>query len=337
VPIAYAIVSFWETSSLGRVDVLSDAVTAARAGLPTSYRVECRPPWGRQYQPVPGAGLHVILEGSCWLIDPTGPPVALGVGDILFLPHGDRHGIADQPGTPLLPMIDGPDQILWQEQRRPTDPHTVRIGPDGVAHNGPVTVMLCGMYRFARERPHPLIRDLPDVVHLPARLGQHHQLRTTIDLLATELGASRPGTRAAVTAILDLLLVHMLRAWYDGSPNIGWGAALTDPVVGAALRAIHDDPSRQWTVEDLGALAGMSRAAFARRFKRLAGQGPLTYLTWWRMTLAARLLRESDAPLAAVGHQIGYGSEFAFANAFKRQYGVSPGRYRDCRQNMMAA
>lgn len=319
------------------VDVLSDAVTAARTGLPTSYRVECRPPWGRQYQPVAGAGFHVILEGSCWLIDPTGPPVALGVGDILLLPRGDRHGMVDQPGTPLLPMTYEPDQAPGQEQRRPTDPHTVRIGPDGVAHNGPGTVILCGMYRFARERPHPLIRDLPDVVHLPARLGQHHQLRTTVELLANELGTSRPGTQAAVTAILDLLLVHMLRAWYEGSPNIGWSAALTDPVVGTALRAIHDDPSRQWTVEDLGALAGMSRAAFARRFKRLVSQGPLTYLTWWRMTLAARLLRESDAPLASVGRQIGYGSEFAFATAFKRQYGVPPGRYRGRRQKEAVA
>jgi AraC-like DNA-binding protein len=81
----------------------------------------------------------------------------------------------------------------------------------------------------------------------------------------------------------------------------------------------------------------MSRAAFARRFKRLVNQGPLTYLTWWRMTIAARLLRESDAPLTSIGRQIGYGSEFAFANAFKRQYGVSPGRYRDRRQKKTAA
>ena len=148
------------------------------------------------------------------------------------------------------------------------------------------------------------------------------------DLLTEELRAERPGTQVAVTALLDLLLVHVFRTWYDDNPGVGWGAALHDPTVGAALRAIHAEPARPWTVAELGALTGMSRAAFARRFSRLAGEGPLGYLTRWRMTLAADLLRRADAPLGAIGRQVGYTSEYAFANAFKREHGVAPGRYR---------
>nr|PZN46239.1 MAG: hypothetical protein DIU60_07610 [Actinomycetota bacterium] len=101
-----------------------------------------------------------------------------------------------------------------------------------------------------------------------------------------------------------------------------------DPQVSAALRAIHGDPARPWTVEGLGRRAGLSRAAFARRFTRLVGRPPLAYLTWWRLTLAARLLRGGDAPVHTVARQVGYASPYAFTHAFKRQYGVPPGAYR---------
>jgi AraC-like DNA-binding protein len=136
-----------------------------------------------------------------------------------------------------------------------------------------------------------------------------------------------------------MLLLFILRAWYDEQADhdsaSGWAAALSDRAISAALRAIHDDPGRAWTVEALGAQAGLSRAAFARRFTTLVGQPPLTYLTWWRLTAAARLLRDTDAPLAAVAARCGYTSEFAFAKAFKREYGTAPGRYR--RQELVAA
>jgi AraC-like DNA-binding protein len=135
-----------------------------------------------------------------------------------------------------------------------------------------------------------------------------------------------------VPALLDMLLLYILRAWLDERPHhgsaTGWAAALGDPAVSAALQEIHNDPARPWTVEGLGARAGLSRAAFARRFTALVGRPPLAYLTWWRMTTAARLLRRSDAPLHVVAEQVGYSSEFAFANAFKREYGIAPGRYR---------
>jgi AraC-like DNA-binding protein len=127
-------------------------------------------------------------------------------------------------------------------------------------------------------------------------------------------------------------LLHSLGAWLHEParrhPTTGWAAALTDPAITAALRSIHDDPARPWTVQELGARAGMSRATFARRFTALVGRPPLTYLTWWRMTTAARLLRDTDAPLSTIARQIGYTSEFAFTTAFKRQYGTAAGRYR---------
>jgi AraC-like DNA-binding protein len=192
--------------------------------------------------------------------------------------------------------------------------------------------MLCGAYLLDRSRSHPLLGELPDIVHLPARVGSHPALRATVNLLGGELERPHPGADAAVPALLDLLLLYILRAWFDEQADhrtaSGWAAALHDPAVAAALRAIHGDPGRPWTIEDLGRHAGLSRAAFARRFTTLVGQPPLAYLTWWRMTIAARLLRDSDAPLSAIARKVGYTSEFALAHAFKREHGLPPGGYR---------
>ena len=305
------------------MDVLSQALTATRTGSPISYQLECHRPWGRTYPPLPGAGFHVILEGSAWLIPATGPPVPLSVGDVVLFPHGQEHAMADSPETPLLPMPYVPAVTQEIEQVSTT------VGPDGPGHATTGTVMLCGMYRFVRERPHPLLAALPSMIHLPAQLGRHNRLRSTVELLADELQQDRPGSHVAIAALIDLLLVHLLRTWYQQAPETGWAAAITDPTVSAALDAIHTRPTQHWSVDALGALTGVSRAVFARRFKHLVGQGPATYLTWWRMTLASDLLRQTNAPIAAVARHVGYTSEFAFANAFKREFGAPPGRYRN--------
>jgi AraC-like DNA-binding protein len=300
------------------MDVLSDAVTAMRTGQPHSGRVHRPAPFGTRNPPVAGAGFHIVLQGSCWLFPPDGAPISLGVGDIAFLPHGAAHGLADSPSTPLVDTAASPAEI-------PPSQHAT----DGSAA---ATVMLCGAYLLDRSRAHPLLGDLPQVIHLPARVGHYPELRAAVDLLGGELEQPRPGGDAMLPALLDVLLLHILRAWFDEQSAhgiaTGWAAALRDPAVTAGLRAIHSDPDQQWTVAELASQAGLSRAAFARRFAALVGQPPQAYLTWWRMTLAARLLRDSDAPLATVARKVGYTSEFAFAHAFKREHGLAPGGFR---------
>ncbi|MFF1922965.1 AraC family transcriptional regulator [Streptomyces sp. NPDC058221] len=308
------------------MDVLSDVITSMRAGRPHSSHRRKHAPWGMRFPASEGAGFHVVLEGSAWLIPPgDAAPERLGAGDVVFLAHGRGHGLADDPGTPLADVAPGPDGS-WPA---PVD----EPPPDPTA---PVTQLLCGAYKLNRARAHPLLAHLPDAVHLPAQAGAHPTLRAAIDLLGGELRTPQPGSDAVVPALLDTLLLYILRTWWleersaarvDGHPA-GWSAALADPAVSAALAAVHDDPARSWTVEDLGALGGLSRAAFARRFTALVGEPPLTYLTWWRMTTAGRLLRADDAPLRTVAQRAGYTSEFAFAKAFKREYGMAPGRYR---------
>ena len=138
------------------------------------------------------------------------------------------------------------------------------------------------------------------------------------------------GQQAMLDRLLDVALIQILRQHFtandEGAPP--WFRASADPHIGSALRAVHEDPARPWTVAELAREAHLSRSAFARRFTALLGVAPLTYLTQWRMSLARERLRHGDERLAAIAGAVGYASEFAFAAAFKRHHGVAPGRWR---------
>ncbi len=300
--------------TLTGMDVLSDAITAMRTGRPHASRKQRHGSWGLRFPATTGVGFHAVLEGSCWLLPEDGSqPLRLTAGDLAFV-HGVGHGLADDPGTPLVEVRQNPDGS-WPP------------GPDTPDDGTPRTLTLCGAYRLNRSRPHPLLTCLPGLVRLPTH---GRPLGAVLDLLRTETAHPRPGAEAAVCNLLDTALLYILRAWYEehAAATNGWAAALRDPAIGRALSVIHHDPAHPWTVEELGAVAGLSRAAFAKRFTALVGEPPLGYLTWWRLTLAGRLLREGDQPLRVIAQRTGYASEFAFAKAFKREYGTAPGRYR---------
>jgi len=155
-------------------------------------------------------------------------------------------------------------------------------------------------------------------------------LRGALDVFGGELLQDAPGQQALLDSLLDVILVQALREQLasDVAAAPAWYRAMSDPAVGTALRAVHADPQRAWTVADLAAEASLSRATFARRFTGLLGVAPLAYLTDWRMALAREQLRTGDAGLAAVARSLGYASEFSFAAAFKRHHGIAPGRWR---------
>ncbi|MEU4164606.1 AraC family transcriptional regulator [Actinoplanes sp. NPDC026670] len=295
------------------MDVLSEVLAVMRTGQARSALVGWPTPWAQEFAPVPGsAGFHVVLRGSCVLLRAGSEPVNLGEGDIVFRPHGDGHTLADSPDTrPITPAC---------APGTPAEP--VRTAITGA------TVTLCGAYELAPELVHPLIHDLPDLIHVPA--GADPRLATVVGHLASELTEPGAGSDALIPALLDTMLVHLLRICLSagGDRPAGWAAALADPVTAAALHAMHREPGRDWTVAALAAEGGLSRAPFARRFTARLGRPPLTYLTWWRMTVAAGLLRRTDLTAGAVAGRVGYRSEFAFATAFKRRFGMPPGRYR---------
>ncbi|MFE2169788.1 AraC family transcriptional regulator [Streptomyces sp. NPDC059447] len=300
------------------MDVVSDAISTVRTGQASSNRVRVGGSWCARLAPYDGAGFHVVLEGSCWLLPDGGPPVALGAGDAVLLPHGTGHVIADSPADAATVQRAVPFE-RWTGGREPDAPGSTTAGE---------VELLCGKYRLDHSRVHPLLAELPPVVHLPNRVGVRPELRAAIDLLGRELDGRRPGACLAVPGLLDLLLVYMIRSWVDEDTAGAWPAVLGDPVTAAALRALHSEPSAPWSNDRLAAEAGVSRATLARRFTRLVGRPPMAYLAWWRLTLAAAMLRDTPDPLAAIARRVGYGTPYALSHAFSREFGTTPGRYR---------
>ncbi|MFF4154220.1 AraC family transcriptional regulator [Streptomyces sp. NPDC001651] len=287
------------------MDVLSDGITTMRTGRPASRRLRVDAPWCYRFDPYEGAGFHILLRGTGWLLTEGAEPVPLATGDVVLVPHGSAHVLSHMPRAEGAVPLD-----------------------DAEADRQGRVEFLCGKYRLDHARGHPLLASLPDVVHLPAGPGRHPELRAAVDLLAAEVTGDRSGRDAVVSRLLDLLLVYMARAWFEEHPDGGWPRALGDREVAAVLEALHTEPAAPWRLEDLAARVGLSRATLARRFTALTGQPPMTYLTWWRMTSAAHLLRTGDEPLTAVARQVGYGSPFAFSHAFERHFGRTPTHFR---------
>jgi AraC-like DNA-binding protein len=199
--------------------------------------------------------------------------------------------------------------------------------------DGPATVWLCGGYRLAAGVRHPLTSVLPDVMVITAAEARGTGLGAAVDLIAAEVDGTDPGAPAVMASLVDLLLVYLLRTWFAGRrDDAGWGRAMSDRTVGTALSLIHTDPGRAWTLGTLAHATQTPRATLTRRFAALTGQSPMAYLAAWRMSIAARGLRDGDATVRQIAHEVGYDSEIAFARAFKRATGSAPGQYRKLTQ-----
>ncbi|RRS00102.1 AraC family transcriptional regulator [Glycomyces terrestris] len=301
------------------MDVLGDVMTVLRTGRPFAARFARDAPWSDHRAARPnGFGVQIMVRGGAVALGESGESFALGPGDVLLVPHGSPHRIADAPTTPPGPPCDGRGEPAGA---------VIRADDPDASH-----AMICLAYELAPGRTHPIIGTLPDFVHLPADPAAQPQLAAAIAMLDGELASERRGGDVLVPALLDAVLMYLLRELLGPRTAEcrfgGWSAALADTAIAAALEAIHADPARQWTVASLGETAGLSRSAFSRRFAELVGQPPLAYLTSWRLTLAARLLADTDRPLASVAREVGYASEFAFAAAFKRGFGTPPGQFR---------
>lgn len=298
------------------VDVLTDWLRAIGVSSAILCRTHASPPWGMQIEAREEVMFHVMLEGDCWLRREGHPPLQLRQGDLVLVPRGLDHDLVDSPDGEVIPL----EEFL----ERPTFD----------VDEGHATTLLCGVYSADAELAHPMLRALPPIVRFEAtRVAEIPSLSATLALLTAEVEQTSPGGEALIPRLFDALFVYVIRAWADeaDAQDSGWLTALKDPFLSKALGSIHAEPEKPWTVESLAREAGLSRAAFARRFSERVGEPPLSYLTRWRMGVAARLLSQSDASVAEIADRIGYESEFAFSRAFKRDRGLAPTTYRQAR------
>lgn len=308
------------------MDVLTGLLDGPRARNAFLLRSVLEPPWSIRLQDEAPLTLVSMLRGEAWArVDPEGPPLHLTPGAVAVVRGPDPYEVADE--------IDRPPQIVVHPGQRCTtvdgidlhDAMTLGVRTWGNDPNGS-TVMLCGTYEVEGAVSDRLLAALPRHLLVDAARADDR----LVDLLAEEVTRDGPGQQVMLDRLLDLLLVSTLRQWFtdraDEAP--GWFRAAADPIVGPAVRLLHDEPARAWTVADLAAAVGASRAAFARRFAEVMGEPPMTYLTSWRLALAADLLLEPGATVGSVAARVGYASPYALSTAFSRVRGVSPRAHR---------
>lgn len=302
------------------MDVLSDILASIHLGGGVQFHCELSAPWGMELKPAPVAQFHLVTRGSCWLRVPgQREPIALRSGDLVAFLDGGAHRLLDAPGTRARPV----EEIAHGQDLE-------RYGP--LVHGGgglPASV-LCGYFEFDRDSRHPLVAALPPMIHLrDTDRSELAWLQTTLNFMVNETKAARPGAAAVVNRLVGVLFIQMVRTHLEQSrtpPTLL--SAIADRRIGAALQVMHQKPQHPWTLEALARSAGMSRSAFAARFREFAGQTPMQYLTFWRMQVARKLLGETRLATAAIAERSGYESEAAFSKAFKKVIGVGPGAYR---------
>ena len=309
-------------ANVSYVDVLTDMLQRSRARGAAFSHSTARGAWGVRFPAGTGPHLaiHGILGGEAFAWTDDSPDQARRVvsGDVVLVRGPSLHFMAHAPGADVVPFGG-----------RPTS-----APPGGAAHlaygsgSGDPTTFFCGAYRFEGDLCGGLLAGLPGLTVVRPLAGS--SLRGALDVFSGELLHDAPGQQALLDSLLNVILVQALREHLasDVAAAPAWFRAMSDPGIGAALRAVHADPQRAWTVADLAAAASLSRATFARRFSGLLGVAPLAYVTDWRMALAREQLRVGDTGLAAVARSLGYASEFSFAAAFKRHHGIAPGRWR---------
>ncbi|MFK7915348.1 MAG: AraC family transcriptional regulator [Pseudomonadales bacterium] len=276
-------------------------------------------PWGLAIPRIPGCmAIHIVNAGAFYLDIAGQPSLYVGAGSVVMIPHGTEHVLRSAQGVEATPLTDVPVQLITDRYERMT------LGGGGER----TSVSYCGV-RYDPIAAQRLLRALPLVIHVDTQTQENEWLLQTSRFISKEAEATRPGSEAIVTRLADIVVVQTIRAWFSNADGQhGWLAALRDRQIGKALATLHREPSREWSVEALASAIGMSRSALSARFSKLVGQSVMQYLTEWRMQLAREELVETGQPVAALMEKYGYQSEAAFSRAFKRVFGVAPGRAR---------
>jgi AraC-like DNA-binding protein len=307
------------------VDPLADLLAGAHASSGLFNRTILQPPWSLRVADEAPLALATAVRGVAWVVPDDDEPILMDTGDIAIFKGPEPYTVAD-PADTEPQMLIGPDghcQTLTGRDLR--DERYLGVRTNGADPDG-TTVLISGTYPITGDVSARLLHALPSVLVVPAR-----DIPASIrELLVAEVSRDDPGQQVVLDRLLDLALLTTLRVWFarPEAEAPGWYQAQADAVVGVALRAIHEDPRAPWTVESLAAAAGVSRAALARRFNALVGEPPMTYLTSWRIALAADLLRDTDDTIESIARQTGYSNAFALSVAFKRLRGLSPTAFR---------
>lgn len=303
-------------------DVLSDILDTVELKATVYFRTEFHPPFGIA---VPSyrraARFHLIVQGQCFVRLDDGTIVTATPGDLVFVPGGQSHLLSSeaQGDGELL------DDVIAQAG-------FVGQGPFVVGHGAVATScqMVCGHFDFAEGADHPLLGNMPAILHITmADRARLPLLDDILRLIVRRAFTEGVGAASSMGRMSEALFIEVMRGslpQLDGASRVM--AAVNDPQIGKALSLVHADVARPWTVESLASAVGMSRSRFAERFRELVGNGPMSYVTEWRLQRALKLLSSRRWSVKGVAGAVGFQSAAAFSRAFADRFGRSPRDYR---------
>ena len=302
------------------MDALTDILNTLRLSSTLYFRTELTSPWGICVPTKPNvARFHIVIRGQCWLQVEDDEGVHMSNGDLVVIPHGATHVISDQATTPARPLGEVLDDADYPGEG------TLVYGGGGAG-----CCLVCGEFAFDDLGSHPLLENLPRKLYVPGDSSYNTQwLDSAMGFIAHEAAKLEPGANAIIDRLAEIILIQVIRATLASNQEpIPFLSVFADARINKVLSAIHADPALDWSVERLGQLVNMSRSSFSNRFTELANMTPLQYVIFVRLERASRLLVETDTPLISVAERVGYKSEAAFSQAFKKQYNMRPGEFR---------
>ncbi|MFD9857413.1 AraC family transcriptional regulator [[Kitasatospora] papulosa] len=298
------------------MDPLEDVLALLKTRSHLSASLAAGGRWAVRFDAPRVVKFNAVRRGTCQLeVNGINEPIDLAEGDCYLLTRPRSFTLRSDPEAA---SVDGGAVFARAE------------GGIARAGQGDDVFLIGGGFSFGARAQELLLDRLPPIVHVPADTPHAETVQWALTAIDQELTHRPMASTLIAEHLAVIMLVHVLRLHLERAPHevSGWLAGLADPAVATALTSLHRDPARSWTVAELAGTAAVSRSTLAARFKATVGQGPLEYLTRWRIELAARQLREGSTTLASIAHSVGYGSESALSVAFKRVMGMPPGDYR---------
>lgn len=304
-------------------DVLSDIFETIRLRATLYFRTDYSPPWAVTVPALrQAARFHLVIQGRCHVTLASRRAVSIGPGDLILIPRGQEHVLADSADRVPAPL----ETVIEQSGYDGSGTFVFGVGDPRAS-----TQMVCGHLGFAEGADHPLLRALPEVIVMsPADRARNPLLDETLRLVVRRVFSDGLGRAAAIQRLSEVFFIEAIRASIEQCPEMARVlGALTDAHVGRAIALIHREPARAWTVDSLAREVGMSRSRFADRFSELVGEGPMSYLADWRLQQALALLARPRVSVQEVAASVGYLSPAAFTRAFTHKFGKPPSDFRD--------
>ncbi len=302
------------------MDALTDILNTLRLSSSLYFRTELTSPWGVEIPTKENvARFHIVIRGQCWLKINDDEGMYLSNGDLVVIPHGASHTLSDTPTAAIRPLEDVLEEVGY-----------VGKGPLIYGGDGAGCCLVCGEFVFDDLSRHPLLENLPKKLYVSGSSSYNTKwLDSAVGFIGHEAARLEPGATAIIDRLSEIILIQVIRATLNESKTrIPFLSAFTDSRINQVLSAIHVKPEEEWSVERLGQLVHMSRSSFSNRFSELTEMTPLQYVIFVRLQKASRLLMETSMVLIVVAESVGYRSEAAFSQAFKKQYGMRPGEFR---------